>query len=178
MKKFMLVALLASVLVACAVGCSPTASPATSEGTPVASAPVVSSKSIIENEDLAPGLKGVDANKNGIRDDIDRLIAKKYAATPAIKKAAEQSARSLQYFMEATTRQQALVASDEDGRALACIEKQLPYSVPGNENMASQMSKQIEALTVNTKERFTKYWNSNKLIGGGYFSQPLEPVCD
>ena len=31
------------------------------------------SAKIIDNEDLSPGLRGVDANANGIRNDIDRL---------------------------------------------------------------------------------------------------------
>ena len=178
MKKLLIVALLTSVLLACSGGGSPTTSSPAAGGTPAVSTPATSAKIIIENEDLTPGLKGVDADNNGIRDDIDRLIVKKYSTTPALKKATEQKARALQVFMEATTREKALAASDANGRAWACVRKRLPSADPTNTEIMHVMSREIEALTANTKERFTKYWNSNKLIGGGYFSQPVEPVCD
>mgnify|MGYP003543664683 FL=1 len=42
-----------------------------------------------KGEDFTPGLKGIDSDSNGIRDDIDALILQKYADTPTIKKAAE-----------------------------------------------------------------------------------------
>ena len=66
---------------------SPSDNAGKAHGTGANSTPVTSPP-IIDNEDLTPGLKGVDANNNGIRDDIDRLIAKKYSGTSAIKKAA------------------------------------------------------------------------------------------
>ena len=69
--------------------------------------------------------KGIDASNNGIRDDIDRLIAQKFAATPALKKSAEQKARALQRSMEATTRQQSIMAGDEIMRATACVSQVL-----------------------------------------------------
>jgi hypothetical protein len=131
---------------------------------------------IIDNEDLTPGLKGVDANNNGIRDDIDRLIAQKYSATPALKKAAEQQARALQKFMEATTRQQALIDGDEDSRATWCLSKQFPST--SDDAKFKQVTAELEALTANTQERFTKYWESNNLVGGAVFKESQEPVCD
>lgn len=179
-KKHISILFVMTALAACSAGSSsnsPSDNSGNTSGTGASSMPVPSQK-IIDSEDLTPGLKGVDTNNNGIRDDIDRLIARKYSGTPAIKKAAEQSARELQHFMEATTRQQALTAADEDGRAWACVVKRLPLSHSPSTDVAITMDKEIESLTANTKERFTKYWDSNKLIAGGYFSRPLEPVCD
>ena len=129
-------------------------------------------------EDLSPGLKGIDADNNGIRDDIDRLIAQKYSATPAMKKAAEQKARALQKSMEATTRKEALAAGDEIRRAGRCAYKIFPNATSQDEKFRIQMSKEIEALTANTKERFTAYWKAESLKSGAVFSQPDEPVCD
>lgn len=133
---------------------------------------------IIENEDLTPGLKGVDADKNGIRDDIDRLIAERYSGTLQLKKAAEQKARALQKFMEAQTKQQVLLSVDEIRRSGACVYKILPERTREQQKIRNSLSRQIEALTGNTKERFTKYWQSSSLAGGSVFPQPKEPVCD
>lgn len=139
------------------------------------------------HEDLSPGLKGVDANANGIRDDIDRLIANKFSATPAIKKAAEQTALALQLFMEATTKEQAYAAAGENSRSSACRMQILfplsydQYSL--TEKIEKQelflgISQEIEALTANTRERMVKYLASNKLVGGGVFPSPPQPVCN
>jgi hypothetical protein len=132
----------------------------------------VAALDIIDQEDLTPGLKGIDADNNGIRDDIDRLIAKKYSTTPELKKAAEQKARNMQQFMEAMTRDAAFKAANQNMRAFDCAEKYLPL------DSAIILSKEVEALTANTKERFIKYWDSNRLVGGEVFGDPMEPVCD
>jgi hypothetical protein len=134
---------------------------------------------VIDNEDQTPGLKGVDADNNGIRDDIDRLIAKKYSATPALKKAVEQGARALQKSMESTSRQQALIAGDEIMRAGDCQAKVvLRKGDTSSEKLYLQIGNDLTALTGNTKERFTAYWKAESLKGGGVLEQPKEPVCD
>lgn len=135
-------------------------------------------KPIIENEDINPGLTGVDADNNGIRDDVDRLILKKYATTPAIKKAAEQEALALQQSLTATTRAQALAAGDEIRRAGACAYRIFPRATQQDVEFRQAMSREIEALTANTKERFIKYWESEKLGAGAVYLEPKEPVCD
>jgi hypothetical protein len=138
----------------------------------------VASKPIVDNEDLTPGLMGVDADKNGIRDDIDRLIAQKYSATPEMKKAAEQKAKALQKFMEAADKTQARLAQAEISRAWGCVYKSFPHEDAKGRKLIDHVSKEIEALTANTRERFTKYWNSNKLISGTIFYRSNKPACD
>lgn len=137
-----------------------------------------SSEKIIDNEDLSPGLRGVDANRNGIRDDIDRLIAQKYARTPEIQRAAEQKARALQRNMEATTREEALRAGDAVERAAECAYQTLPRATREQVQFREDMSKDIEALTANTEERFRAYWAANRLMSGAVFRQPDGRVCD
>jgi hypothetical protein len=150
-----------------------------SSGTPVGSGGQPGSGPVIDNEDLTAGLKGIDADNNGIRDDIDRLIAKKYSATPELKKAVEQSARALQKSMEATTRQQALIAGDEIGRAVECTGNVvLRKSDASSEKLFLQIGKDLRALTANTKERFTAHRKAENLKNGAVFHQPPEPVCD
>jgi len=133
---------------------------------------------IIDHEDLSSGLKGVDKNANGIRDDIDRLIATKYAKTPALKRAAEQMALALQSSMESVDRSQALIAGDKIVRASACISKALPDVTQDNENTILAISRELSALTANTQERFTAYWKAEELGSGAVYKEPLEPVCD
>lgn len=163
-------------------GSSPPATPSTSSTPPTSTSTAPSQPSvtapIIDNEDLSAGLKGIDANNNGIRDDIDRLIGLRYALTPKMKNAAEQEARALQKAMEATTKAQARLTGSEIMRAGACSFKQFPRSDAKDSKFRELMSKEIESLTANTRERYIAYWNGEKLAGGMVFRQPEEPVCD
>lgn len=101
---------------------------ATSTGQGNSSSTPAENTALIDNEDLTPGLKGIDADGNDIRDDIDRLIAKKYSGTLTMKKIVEQKARSLQKGMEATTREQARAAGNEIFRAGDCAFQFLPHA--------------------------------------------------
>ena len=133
---------------------------------------------VIQNEDMTPGLKGIDADNNGIRDDIDRLIASKYSATSIIKKVAEQHARALQRSMEATNRDEAKTAGDEIFRAGDCAYNYLPHATEEDFKFQERMTTEIEALTANTKERLIAYWNGEALSGGMVFRQNSNPNCD
>ena len=127
--------------------------------------------------DISTGLKEIDENSNGIRDDIDQLILQKFSETPEIRRAAEQEARALQRFMEAKTKEEALKFAEQIGRATSCTFKILSHPVRDYETRQA-LSKEIEAWTTNTRERLIKYLDSSKLISGAYFLQPVEPVCD
>jgi len=131
-----------------------------------------------KGEDFTPGLKGIDSDSNGIRDDIDALILQKYADTPTIKKAAEKYARTVQVFMEANTKQEAYQAAKESGNMVDCI---VDVILPGNniENYKKrgQLIDEIVAFTANTRERFEKYWQSSALIGGSTFEINKNQNC-
>ncbi|EDN67153.1 conserved hypothetical protein [Beggiatoa sp. PS] len=122
-------------------------------------------------------LAKMDDNANGIRDDIDKLIEQKFSYTPEVKRAAEQEARALQQFMEATTKENALKSAEQIARATSCTFKILNDPVRDYDKR-QELSKELEAWTTNTKERLSKYLESSKLISGAYFMQPIEPVCD
>ena len=130
----------------------------------------------VQGQTLA-GLTGTDSNDNGIRDDIDQLIEQKFSYTSEVKRAAEQEARALQQFMEAKTKETALEATEKVARATSCTFKVLSDPVHDYEKRQA-LSNEIEAWTTNTKERLLKYLETSKLIGGAYFMQPVEPVCD
>ena len=141
----------------------------------------ISTTEITETAKIQPdnstGLKGIDANNNGIRDDIDELIEQKFAKIPDLKRAAEQEALALQQFMEAQTKEEALKFAEQIGRATSCSFKILSHPVRDYE-IRQALSRELEAWTINTKERLIKYLESNKLISGAYFMQAVEPVCD
>jgi hypothetical protein len=177
MKIFMALTLFAVATAGCSGG-EPSASQAETSTTNAMATNTPNNQPIIENEDLTPGLMGIDSNSNGIRDDIDRLIAKKYSGTPEIKNAVEQHARALQKFLEVTDKGQARLAGQQLGRSIACTYKVFPDSNLQESEFRDRSLKEVEALTSNTKERFAKYWKSNGLVGGMAFSQPKEPVCD
>lgn len=132
-----------------------------------------------KGEDFTPGLKGIDSDSNGIRDDIDALILQKYSDTPTIKKAAEKYARTVQVFMETNTKQEAYQAAKESGHMVDCI---VHIILPGNniENYTKrgQLIDEVVAYTANTRERFEKYWSSSKMIGGASFQIETKPICD
>lgn len=169
--RFLFIAILFFLLGGCSEGNRNTGS----DRTPEASAEDIT---IIDNEDLSPGLKGIDADGNGIRDDIDRLIAKKYSATSIMRKVAEQKARALRQSMEATTREEAKAAGDEIFRALACAYNLLPHATDRDMKFLESMSIELEALTANTKERLKAYWAGQSLSSGMVFHLNQSPVCD
>lgn len=136
----------------------------------------VSSLTEIQGQTSA-GLMGTDDNANSIRDDIDQLIMQKFSYTPSVKRAAEQEARALQRFMEATTKEAALKAAEQIARATSCTFRILSDPI-GDYEKRQALSKELEVWTFNTNERLSKYLESSKLIGGAYFMQPIEPVCD
>jgi hypothetical protein len=148
-----------------------------SEPLPTTQLSISTTKTTKIQPDNSTGLKGTDANNNGIRDDIEQLIVQKFAKTPEIKRAAEQEARALQRFMEAQTKEEALKFAEQIGRATSCTFKILSHPVHDYKTRQA-LSKEIEAWTTNTKERLSKYLESSKLISGAYISHPVEPVCD
>jgi len=133
-----------------------------------------------KGEDFTPGLKGIDSDANGIRDDIDALILQKYADTPIIKMTAEKYARAVQSFMEAQTNEEAYAAAQKSGHMINCINfvAFAPLSNIDNYTRSSRLIKDISAYTANTRERFEKYWSSNEMIGGGRFHIETKPICD
>lgn len=118
-------------------------------------------------EDTSAGLKGVDANGDGIRDDVNTYIDTNFSHSAQEKSAAEQYAKSIQLLMEASSKEEALAAGDATGKSVACVHRVLN----GKESFdqSQRLINEIRALTTNTRERFSAYLNANKLGSGGYF---------
>lgn len=132
----------------------------------------------VDNEDLTPGLKGIDADANGIRDDVDRFIARHHSTTSIMKKAAEREARAFQMSMEATTPEEAKAAGNAIFHAGDCSYKLLPHATEADMKFVESMSIEIKALTANTPERFSAYWRGEELASGMVFYSNDNPDCE
>lgn len=173
--RLFFVALLFLLVTACSGEGGSVGTPAAKVNVPAAAADDAPQ---VDNEDLTAGLKGIDADANGIRDDIDRFIARHYSATSMMRKAAEQEARALQKQVDAATPEQALAAANAVSRAADCTFKTLPHATEKDLKFAEDMSIEIKALTANTKDRFEAYWKAQEMVSGAVFMDAKEPVCD
>lgn len=106
-------------------------------------------------------LAGVDANKNGVRDDVERVIANAVTGAQQFDKVII-FAKSYQSFIvnpSPTNRDEALVAE----RSFLCSSPE--YSdIPTTLRSASESS--IQTLTFNTDQRKEKLVEMRKIVGG------------
>ena len=124
-----------------------------------------------------PTLGGIDANSNGVRDDIERHIEKKYTE-PAQRKAAMQMARALQQMLMVNKGDMVALdaVSEEGSRAIVCAKS--AFSHPGGLIERSRMSAELESMTTNTKARLLAYLAYNKARSGTASTMPQGDTCD
>lgn len=123
-----------------------------------------------------PTLGGIDANTNGVRDDIERHIEKKYTE-PAQRKAAMQTARAFQQML--------LVNKDDSMeldrisaysfRAIVCLDNS--FVGPDALNSALVLD-EVRAMTTNTKDRLKAYLAYNKARSGSVSRLPEGDTCE
>jgi hypothetical protein len=123
----------------------------------------------VENQAGRPGVKstdfdasiaGIDANKNGIRDDVEHYIEKTYP-DPAQRAAMMQYAKAQQNFiLTATTPEKAQIAAQELWRSFACARSQL--------GRASWLdaTKDVLAMYLNTRERLNAQARAQDNLAG------------
>lgn len=125
---------------------------------------------VLERE---PTLGGIDANSNGVRDDIERHIEKKYTE-PAQRKAAMQTARAYQRMLlldksDPVAVEAVVVAS---ARAVDCVFDTFPGTG------GSELSRELEAMSTNTKDRLKAYIAFNKAASGSVSGSFKGHGCD
>jgi hypothetical protein len=123
--------------------------------------------------DTNSSVSGIDANSNGVRDDLEAIIAAQ--GDSAAQKASEfQLAKALQVALlvdSANASATALAASGLN-LAIACIWSN--YS----SDLASDKVKRLEQLTVNTMQRLTAYEGFNHAMDGTVMVEPKGVVCE
>jgi len=119
--------------------------------------------------DRTDTLAGVDADKNGIRDDIDLYISKQEYSEKQ-KKAAQQKARVSHKVMTIDLKDKKAVAKlqDEFNRASACL-FQMSYGQDG-EISGPSVAVEIANLYANTKKRVKARMAFNHTFDGTTFS--------
>ena len=127
--------------------------------------------------DRTDSLAGIDANANGVRDDIERHIEKKYTE-PAQRRAAMQTALVLQRMLlvDANDTSALDAVSAESMRAVNC--QGSVFSKPEDAPAAWQMASDIESMTANTKKRLLAYLAYNKARSGSVSTLPNGDTCD
>ena len=125
-----------------------------------------------------PLLGGIDADDDGVRDDIALHIERTYS-DPVQRRAAMQMARAFQATLLVNTHDHLALreASEAVGRAIACIHR---GGFPGKSDGAqgSQMRREIRDMTTNTKERLQAFLAYNKAMSGSVWTPPEGNVCE
>ncbi|GLS05186.1 hypothetical protein GCM10007860_23360 [Chitiniphilus shinanonensis] len=125
-------------------------------------------------------LAGIDADHDGVRDDVQRFLAQEVGKHPARFKYAMEMAR--------ITQQEILTASGNDrekARALfnqgtlpsKCFSETFSSSIEDYE-WRLKYWKKLDALHSNTPERMAAYRKGDELIGGMMFRSPIRYQCD
>jgi hypothetical protein len=116
-------------------------------------------------------LEGVDVNGNGIRDDIERWIYLTYPNSEKLRRALIQEYYPLQNMIIHGHQQNRdavyddMYAMQRSGECLFYVHPDKPYEI----------SEELEALVVNTSQRFYGYMEASRMLGGGTFrGRPME----
>ena len=119
----------------------------------------------LENEDLTDSLAGVDANGDGVRDDIEAHLKKRLVDSPDVRYWALELAKSETATLLSTTRQQAMESGQQGMQATGCLARKLPKQ---DEWLA--LARDITTFSFNTESRLRMYKEAWSLRGGGSFS--------
>lgn len=105
-------------------------------------------------------VEGIDANKNGIRDDVELAISKEYSDSAHSRASRLQYAGALQSILSKVINTETwIAAAREKDRSLGCIWSSVSNT---NSKLVSQYAAEIKDLVVNTELRQQKYNDLNK----------------
>ena len=117
-------------------------------------------------------IEGVDANQNGIRDDVELAIFEKYPNSPYTRAAELQYAMALQlYLTEVFNSETWRAAVEKTSRGYGCI-----YETTNDRASINTRKREVEQLVNNTSAREEKYDSLDKYQSS--FSVPSGQVCD
>lgn len=123
--------------------------------------------------DRSTSLSGIDTNKNGVRDDIEKYISS-LTDTTIQKKALLQYSKALN--AEITTdikdKQKIIEAAQKSMAATKCI------WIVYNESVAPEKSEEIRKYTLNTQERILASTKFDQALNGESFVLPRENTCE
>ena len=126
--------------------------------------------------DRTDDLAGPDLNRNGVRDDVDSYINKRYLSAPQ-RAAALQVARNIQkqLLVSKTDKPALRLVSLALSRAVHCLFSKFEGDAQFNTNVVAQ---EIESMTANTKARLLAYLAFSKAADGTTSTIPEGDTCD
>lgn len=127
--------------------------------------------------DRSTSIAGPDTDKNGVRDDVDAWLARRFTDT-AQRAAATQMARAVQeaVLADGTSPTESKRLSQHLSNALNCMFARFS-DIDGTQAPAA-LSQEIEAVTTNTKARLLAYLAYNKSRDGTASSLPKGDTCE
>lgn len=126
--------------------------------------------------DRTNGIAGVDADKNGVRDDVDAYISTRYSAAPQ-KAAALQVARTIQkeLLVSKTDKPAIKLLTLAEDRAVNCVYSKFDRNSSIKPGAVVQ---DIESVTTNTEERLLAYLAFSKAADGTTGTIPEGDTCE
>jgi hypothetical protein len=130
------------------------------------------------NLDRTDTLAGIDENQNGIRDDIEKYIVENYP-DEGQRKALFQDAKVMQTSLLVNVSDMTAVkkVGVEMSRSVTCMFSKFKSRDVSDQN-PHIVSKKIESMTTNTKERLKAYLRFNKAMDGAASSLPEGDTCE
>ncbi|MFB6331801.1 hypothetical protein [Acinetobacter variabilis] len=136
----------------------------------------VRTSNFLKNEDKTKTIGGIDANSNGVRDDIEGYINLKYGNNLKFVSVYMQYAKELRtkLTLASDDREVYRRASHKVSRQMICASK-IDYEVEPEKMYRDTMI--IYALSVNTKQRKAESNRISSLVSGMVFILPTEEHC-
>lgn len=138
-------------------------------------APTLATLRAPDTLDRSSSIAGPDANRDGIRDDINRWIDTQPYSQPE-KQAVAQLAVTLQQslLVNAKNKEEARRVMEAISKAMDCVRSTYGPESPKPPQIASH----LEAITANTKERAMQYIQFNSALHGMTLNVPSIPTCN
>lgn len=136
----------------------------------------VRASNFLKNEDKTKTIGGIDANNNGVRDDIEGYIKLKYGNNPEFISVYMQYAKELRRKMTLASDDREVYrrASHEVSRKMVCA-SEIDYKVEPEKMYQDTMI--IYALSVNTNQRKAESNRISSLVSGMVFTLPTTEHC-
>ena len=125
--------------------------------------------------DRSDDIAGPDANKNGVRDDIEAWIGT-FDVTELQRKALMQKAKALQQTLLVDLADK--VAVQRAGEGLAASTKCAGDRFAPVRSNSYAITDKIEAMTANTRKRAARYMQYNKARSGSSTTYPRGDTCE
>ena len=167
------------LLAGCSDGAGPAAqTPPAPEPTPQQRIAQLEASGQLPQLERLPLLGGIDADDDGVRDEIALHIERTYS-DPVQRRTAMQMARALQATLLVDKRDHLALreVSDAGDRAIACV-RRVAFAGDANRLEGSRLLRELESMTTNTRERLEAYLAYNKAMSGSASVGPEGSVCE